>query len=73
MDILAFEYPWISMDIQAKMTWIWIWIWMGFFSSTASLVHSPPSIPMAPLLIVVIHPVVSAVQGVTKVLSGTID
>ena len=39
MDILAFEYPWISMDIHAKMTWIWIWIWMGFFSSTASLVY----------------------------------
>ena len=37
MDILAFEYPWISMDIHAKMTWIWIW--MEFFSSTASLVN----------------------------------
>ena len=30
-------YPWISMDIHAKMAWIWIWIWMGFFISTASL------------------------------------
>ena len=40
MDILAFEYPWISMDIHAKMTWIWIWIWMGFFSSTASLLST---------------------------------
>ena len=38
MDILAFEYPRISMDIHEKMTWIWIWIWMRFFLSTASLI-----------------------------------